>query len=127
VRRKTAFSPAAGKEIPVVDITPKGRPIKARQREATAYVQVSLKLAAECAKATRTQASFVWLILKYTAWRTGKMTFPLANGEFERHGISRDVKREALEKLEAAELISVKRNGQRSPVVTLRGKLWRQP
>ena len=124
---KYAYSPGLGKRIEVEELDVGAKPNKARRREAVAYVQISLQLAAECAQATRTQSAFVWLLLRHIAWRTGRRTFPCPNGELRRYGVSRDVKREALAKLEAAGLISVQQALGCAPVVTLIGRSWRRP
>jgi hypothetical protein len=70
-------------------------------------------------KATETPQAFVGIWLLYLAWKTGKSTFPLPNGRLKAHGVSRKVKRGALNKFEAAGLIKVDRRPGKSPFITL--------
>jgi hypothetical protein len=121
------YSPSAGRRIEVEELDTGVQPSKARRRETVAYAQIALKLAAECAKATMTQQAVVWLLLRYMAWSTRSSTFPCPNGMMRRYGVSREVKRKALEKLEAAGLISVQQPRGCAPLVTLIGGSWALP
>ena len=64
-------------------------------------------------------ASFVCVWLLHLAWKSGSMTFPLPNGRLTKQGANRRAKRRALANLEAAGLITVERQGGKTPVVTL--------
>jgi hypothetical protein len=97
---------------------PKSAKVKQRQHR-DRFVQVPLWWAERMTKATETPRAFVGIWLLYLAWKTGKSTFPLPNGQLEAHGISRKVKRCVLRNLEAAGLIKVDRRRGKSPLITL--------
>jgi hypothetical protein len=56
------------------------RKVKQRQRR-DRFVQVPLWWAEQMTKATETPQAFVGIWLLYLAWKTGKSTFPLPNGQ----------------------------------------------
>ena len=53
------------------------------------------------------------------AWKTKCSTFPLSNVMPARYGVSREIKRRTLEKLEVSGLIKIERRRKQSPIVTL--------
>jgi hypothetical protein len=97
---------------------PKSAEVKQRQRR-DRFVQVPLWWAEQMTKATETPRAFVGIWLLHLAWKTGRSTFPLPNGQLEAYGIGRKVKYGVLHQLEAAELIKVDRRRGKSPLITL--------
>ena len=83
------------------------------------FVKVPLQWAADAAKATGTRGAMVWILLLHMAWKTKSTTFPLSNVMLARYGVGREMKRRALEKLEASGQIKIERRWKRSPIVTL--------
>jgi len=59
----------------------------------------------------------IWLL--HLAWKRKCTTFGLSNTALARYGVSRETKRRALAKLEAAGLIKVERRPGRATIVTL--------
>jgi hypothetical protein len=57
--------------------------------------------------------------LLHQSFKDRRQTFRLASGVLALKGISRELKRRALEELEALGLVSVERRSRKSPVVTL--------
>jgi hypothetical protein len=92
-------------------------PVKADK--STAFAQISLAFAAKAAAATNCPKAVVWVWLAYRAWKTKSTKIDVPNDALVKLGVSRDVKRAALQQLEEAGLISVKRPSRRTPVVTL--------
>ena len=90
-----------------------------QQRQRGHFVQVPLEWAALVSSAAGESTTFVAIWLLYRAWKTKSNTVTVSSGQLEAHGIDRWVKRRALRKLEAAGLITVKRQHGRAPVVTL--------
>jgi hypothetical protein len=109
---------AHGKRILVETLETPGLKVRevSRQEE---FARVPLQWAAEVAKCTKTRRAMVWILLLHMAWKNRSTTFPLSNVILTRYGISREMKRRILEKLEAAGLIKVERQHGRAPVVTL--------
>jgi hypothetical protein len=62
----------------------------------------------------------VWAYLLQQARMRGSSTVPVANLMLSRLGVSRKVKQRALDRLEAAKLIDVRRRPRRSPLVTVK-------
>ena len=83
------------------------------------FVKVPLQWAADAAKATGTRGAMVWILLLHMAWKTKSTTFPLSNVILTRYGVSREMKRRVLEKLEASGWIKIERRWKRNPIVTL--------
>jgi hypothetical protein len=83
------------------------------------FVKVPLQWAADAAKATGTRGAMVWILLLHMAWKTKSTTFPLSNIMLARYGVSREMKRRVLEKLEAPGRIKIERRWKRNPIVTL--------
>ena len=90
-----------------------------QRRQRTHFVMVPLEWAARVSMAAGESTTFVAIWVLYRAWKTKSNTVVLSSGQFEALGIDRWVKRRALRKLEAAGLITVKRQHGRAPVVTL--------
>jgi DNA-binding FadR family transcriptional regulator len=53
-------------------------------------------------------------IMLHMTWKTKSTTFPLSNVMLARYGVSRDMKRRVLEKMEASGLIKIKRRWKRT-------------
>ena len=83
------------------------------------FVKVPLRWAEDAAKATGTRGAMVWILLLYMAWKTKSTTFTLSNVMPVRYGVSREMKRRVLEKLEASGRIKIERRRKRNPIVTL--------
>ena len=83
------------------------------------FVKLPLQWAAAAAKATRTRGAMVWILLLHMSWKTKSTTFPLSNVMLARYGVSREMKRRVLEKLEASGQIKIERRWKRNPIVTL--------
>jgi hypothetical protein len=103
---------------PILQPAQPGRtPAKRRRRDA--FIQVPLWWAGQMTKATGTPKAFIGLWLLYRAWKLKSYIVPLPNGQLKARGISRKVKRRALQELEAASLIKVDRRHGKTPIVTL--------
>ena len=63
-------------------------------------------------------ALVVWLCLVFETRRRRTNTVSLSNAMLREWGVNRKVKYKALERFEKADLITVRRNGNRSPLVT---------
>jgi hypothetical protein len=95
-------------------------PTRARDaRKGQQFVKLPLQWAADAAKATGTRGAMVWILLLHMAWKTKSTTFPLSNAILARYGVSREMKRRVLEKLEAFGQIKIERRWKRNPIVTL--------
>jgi hypothetical protein len=84
-------------------------------------VMIPLQWMADAARDAEILGAMVLVVLQYTAFRKHNETFPLSNTVLARYGVSRDIKRRVLKKLEAAGRITVKWRGTKSPIVTLIG------
>ena len=83
------------------------------------FVKVPLWWIEQATRATKSPQAFVCIWLLHLAWKAGNMTFPLPNGRLTKRRADRRAKRRALANLEAAGLITVKREDGKTPVVTL--------
>jgi hypothetical protein len=83
------------------------------------YVMLPLAWAAKAAAATNTTKAMVWVWLVHRARKTGNAAVAVPNGALAEYGISRKVKKVALEQLEAAGLIAVERRPRRAPIATV--------
>ena len=109
---------AHGKQILVETLeTPSMEALEPKKHEQ--FVKLPLQWAADAAKATGTRGAMVWILLLHTAWKTKSTTFPLSNVMLARYGVSREMKRRVLEKLEASGRIKIERRWKRNPIVTL--------
>ena len=109
---------AHGKQILVETLKTPG--MKAREAgKQQQFVKVPLQWAADAAKATGTRGAMVWILLLHMAWKTKSTTFPLSNVMLAQYGVSREMKRRVLEKLEASGWIKIERRWKRNPIVTL--------
>jgi hypothetical protein len=97
--------------------TPSTKTQQARKHQQ--FVKVPLQWAAEAAEATGTRGAMVWILLLHMAWKTKSTTFPLSNVMLARYGVSREMKRRVLEKLEASGQIKIERRWKHNPIVTL--------
>ena len=87
-----------------------------------AFVKVPLWWIREAAKAMKgmeAPAMLVAIELLYAVFRTKHATFTLPNAGMAKIGVSREVKRRALQRLEKAGLITVERQGKKTLEVTL--------
>jgi hypothetical protein len=92
---------------------------KRDQREANLFGKVPLKWASAATKALGAPQAFLLVWLHHLAWVNKSATFPVSNAALARYGISRGMKRRALQKLEAAGLIKTERLPGRATIVTL--------
>jgi hypothetical protein len=84
-----------------------------------AFVKVPLWWITEASRAMKTPMALVAIELLYAAWKTRSSTVSMPNGRLAKLGVSREVKRRALQKLEVAGLIRVDRRHGKTPLVTL--------
>jgi hypothetical protein len=115
----TRFETRHGRTFEVETLPSKAAPSKTRQREADLFVKVPLQWADAATKAIGSRQCFILIWLLHIAWKTKSTTFTLSNEALVRYGISREVKRKALDALETASLIKVDQLPGRAPVVTL--------
>ena len=109
---------AHGKQILVETLeTPSMKALEPKKHEQ--FVKLPLQWAADAAKATGTRGAMVWILLLHMAWKTKSTTFPLSNVILTRYGVSREMKRRVLEKLEASGWIKIERRWKRNPIVNL--------
>ena len=92
---------------------------KIRRARAETFVKVPLEWARKASAAIETPKMMVLLYLLYRAWREHSDTITLPNNALTDYGVSRKLKRRALQQLEAAGLITIKRRAGKSPTVTL--------
>jgi hypothetical protein len=112
-----------GRRIAVETLDLGSGPSKARRQQGL-FIKVPLQWAAVASKATKTPKAFIWLLLLHLAWRTKNTTFSFSNEMLRRYyRVSPQTKRRALEELEAAGQISIKRQNGRAPIITLIGHL----
>jgi hypothetical protein len=98
-------------------------PRKPRRRVTEPFVVAevrSLKAAADALAGLGCRALMVWLYLAFETKRRGTDTVQVSNVALAEWGVIRDLKYKALDRLEAAGLVSVKRSGKRSLRVTVR-------
>src|SRR5215207_2170137 len=97
---------------------------RSRRRRITAPFVIAeikpLKAAADALAGLGCRALMVWLYLAFETKRRGTNTVQVSNVALAEWGIIRDLKYKALDRLEAAGLISVTRSGKRSLRVTIR-------
>lgn len=110
---------AHGKQILVETLETTTRLKKNEVKCQEEFTRVPLQWAAEIAKRTETRRAMIWILLLHMAWKNRATTFSLSNMILARYGVSREMKRRMLKKLEAAGLIEVKRRHGRAPIVTL--------
>jgi len=114
---------AKGGRLLVQAIEPTARQKKSAAKRQNEFARVPLQLAGEITKHTNTQSAMVWILLLYLAWKNKSATFPLSNTIVARYGVSREIKRRMLKKLETAGLIKVEWRPSKSPIVTLMSEL----
>ena len=90
-----------------------------RKRQREQFVKIPLWWAEQAARATKTPQAYVWIWLLRLAWEAKAKTFPLPNQKLRQAGVSCEIKRRALAKLEVAGLLKVERRHGKTPVVTL--------
>jgi hypothetical protein len=98
-------------------------PRRRRRRKTEPFViaeVAALKAAADALVGLGCRALMVWLYLAFETKRRGIDTVQVSNVALAEWGVIRDLKYKALDRLEAAGLISVTRNGKRSLQVTVR-------
>jgi len=91
----------------------------AKRKKTVPFAKVPLPLAAEAAAATGGLRLFVWIWLLERSWRHQTRTVVVPNTALRQYGISREVKRSALNDLAAAGLITVEHRPYKNPIVTL--------
>ena len=101
------------------DEAPRGP--RRRKTEPFVIAEVAaLKAAADALSGLGCRALMVWLYLAFETKRRGTNTVQVSNVALAEWGVIRDLKYKALDRLEAAGLISVMRSGKRSLQVTMR-------
>jgi hypothetical protein len=91
----------------------------ARRKKKVPFAKVPLPQAAEAAATTGGLRFFVWLWLLHRSWQRQTRSVVVPNTALRQYGISREVKRRALNDLAHAGLISVKHRPYKNPIVTL--------
>jgi hypothetical protein len=104
--------------IPESEVVIAKRPV-GRGKKAKPFVQVELEAIAAANAAIGCPGATVMLYIRYLVWSENSSTVMLPNQTLTELGVSRDVKRRTLRRLEQAGLIAVERRGSRSPKVTL--------
>ena len=89
------------------------------KRKRQPFVRVPLAAAAQAANATGDHKLMVWLWLLRRSWERHTPTMVVPTAALQKYGITRKVKRRALEQLEAAGLIAVEQRPHKNPTVTL--------
>ena len=115
----TRFVARHGKRIEVETLPFEAQPSKARRREADLFSKMPLQWSNAATRAIGSRQCFVLIWLLHLAWKRKCTTFGLSNTALARYGVSRETKRRALAKLEAAGLIMVERRLGRATIVTL--------
>lgn len=92
-------------------------PVKRKKTEL--FAVVPLASAAAAYRALKCPRAMVWLWLLHQARKTGKSTVAVPNGVLVRYGVSREIKRRALQELAAAGLVTIEQRQRKTPVVTL--------
>jgi hypothetical protein len=102
-------------KVEVIEVTP------ARARKSVEpFATVTLTEAARVAAIMDTAAQMlVWIWIMHQTKKRKSRLVAVSNSALEPYGISRKVKAAALDRLEAAGLISLKRGNGKSPVVKL--------
>ena len=90
-----------------------------KQKRVRSYVQIPLDLAGQAAAATGGKRMLVWVLILYRSWQQQTPTVVVTSTMLRKYGISREVKRRALEQLEAAGLLTVEWRAKKNPIVTL--------
>jgi hypothetical protein len=94
-----------------------GAPAKRKKRKP--FVMVPLETMVVACAALNCRKALVWLWLLHQVWRTKKRTVRVPNKALAQLGVTRDVKRQALEQLEAAGLVNVDRRPRNTPLITV--------
>jgi len=115
----TRFVTRDGKRIEVETLVFEAQPSKARRREADLFSKMPLQWSNAAARAIGSHQCFVLIWLLHLAWKSKSATFSLSNTALARYGVSRETKRRALAKLEAAGLLTAERRPGRATIVTL--------
>jgi ribosomal protein S19E (S16A) len=92
-------------------------PVKGKKTEP--FVKMPLWWAVAAAEATNSPVTIMLVELLRMRWKTRNNTFPLPNARLRKLGVSRDVKRRVLQQLERVGMITVERQGRKTPIVTL--------
>jgi hypothetical protein len=123
-KRRVVYSESQGRNVEVESLDDNVTKIrKVRRARPETFAMVKLQWAAKAAAATNTKKAMVWTWLVYRAWRTRKKTSVVSNEALATFGVSRYVKYSTLRQLEKAKLITVRRQGFKAPIVTIRVKL----
>ena len=88
------------------------------------FTALYLDEAAAACKACGSQQAFIWIWLQYLIWKADYKPFPIPSNGLEVYGISRKTKMRALAVYEKAGLISVARHKTKTPIVTMRARVW---
>jgi hypothetical protein len=92
-----------------------------RHRKVKAYARVPLDLAGAVARATGGQRMMVWIWLLHRTWQQQTPSVVVSTAALRKYGISRETKRTALKRLEAAGLITVEWRANKNPIVSANG------
>jgi hypothetical protein len=98
---------------------PAGAVPKRLRKQRERFVQVPLTLIETLGRISRDKTLVVACLLLHEHWRQRGRPVKVPNGMLATLGVGRGAKRRALEKLEAAGLISIERRDNKSPIVTI--------
>ena len=87
-----------------------------KRKKVGPFAKIGLASAARAFAALKCQKAMVWVWLVHRAWKRQRQTVTVPNGELAKLGVSREVKRRALQQLEAAGLILIDRRSRKSPL-----------
>ena len=92
-------------------------PVKRKKSEL--FAMLRLAPAAAAYRAMNCPKAMVWAWLMQQTRMKGNLTVAVPNGALTKWGVSREIKRRALQQLEAAGLITIERPAKKTPVVTI--------
>jgi hypothetical protein len=92
-------------------------PVKGKK--AAPFAKVSLAAAVKAYTAMNCPKAIVWIWLVHRVWHQKSRTVAVPNDAMAKLGVSREMKRRALQQLEVAGLVALERPLRKTPIVTL--------
>jgi hypothetical protein len=93
--------------------------VPVKGKKATPFVKVSLAAAVKACTAVNCPKAIVWIWLVHRVWHQKSRTIAVPNGALAKLGVSREMKRRALQQLETAGLVILERPSRKTLLVTL--------
>jgi hypothetical protein len=106
-------------EAPASKPGAKTKPASSSRRRRGPFVLMELEQFAAYAQALRCPQAIVPFYIHYRMWADNNSAVPLPNETLARLGVSREMKRRTLLRLEKAKLIRIESKARKSPLVTL--------